>query len=562
MTCNSDTKETVISPHLTTATESDADDLRPSGPLPPCSETSQPSPRMAATEIESYDVAAAEMQKELGGGVPKSSSVYHDEGQAGCDPTALVHQLPNELLSEIFDLCSPDTLYVLLNSDTLTKELDRISQRHLLQLSQVCSRWYHVAMETPKLWSTVTVSARLWDSLDSAQTEILLSLLKTTLDRGGDHPLTLTVCTHPFNDGGERALELFVSHAHRWRVLNILPTNDPPECLRMVTGKLECLETLMFDPIESDFDQWKDVECFRVAPRLTNFKFRGLPGYLPQLPWNQITNCTHYEEKTFACLYHPLSILRCAAPDSWFKLVLDLRRCCANPDEPWNLDISSDVRHLQIWFGSGDSATTAKLLDSLTLPHASFLSLSAVTEMGPSLWACNHFLRLAHRSQFDNHLLHLSICQVIIRDTELLQCLEVLPRLQSLDLVESVHRPTRWGTRERAAPFITDKFLLALVHSPNTPALIPNLEDLRLVVTGWSIKMGGSINFSPSVLVDMLVSRVHKIYDVEGKGAFAMGLTLAHPFSVTMKPLRELYPSLLHECTELIFEGKLIFNLR
>ncbi|KAJ7647980.1 hypothetical protein FB45DRAFT_734246, partial [Roridomyces roridus] len=63
-----------------------------------------------------------------------------------------VRRLPNELLENIFDMCAPPSAHKLSFSDTPSEELTRLAKGHLLQLSQVCSRWHKIALETPRLW--------------------------------------------------------------------------------------------------------------------------------------------------------------------------------------------------------------------------------------------------------------------------------------------------------------------------------------------------------------------------------------------------------------------------
>ncbi|KAK7053617.1 hypothetical protein R3P38DRAFT_3576687 [Favolaschia claudopus] len=532
--CDPEIEQTTTCVDLPKALESDH--LPASGAMPPNPEAFHAPDHSPPTNPEANNVENPEMRTELSGILSKSSSLSSHVVSA-------VHKLPTELLSEIFDLCFPEELYYLNpTNNTPQDEFRRISQDHILQLAHVCSRWYNVAMDTPKLWTTITIHMGLWRYL-TPPVESILDMLKAVLDRGRDYPLTLTICTSAFDDAGERALELFAKHGHKWRELALYAFNPPPIALLHSTTKLERLERLHFEPLRRALRSWKDVEIFQHAPRLTKLEFRGFPNRLPKLPWNQIKSCIHYMDETVPCIYHPLTVLRNAAPGSSYELVLDLQNCSASDHEgPWGLDASSKVRDLQIWFSDRDRATTGNLFDTLNLPRVQSLALRGIRGMHFPIWACDAFLRLANRSSFYDHIFELAVCRVMVSDADLLRCLEVLPRLQTLSITECDMPSGR--TRARIPELlITDRLLRALVYSADVPALVPKLYQLRLepVID----------KYSDSAFADLVVSRVHKIYDIDNNGPFK---------TILGRERCSLSSSLLETFDELVSAGKLVFH--
>ncbi|KAK7027849.1 hypothetical protein R3P38DRAFT_2940676 [Favolaschia claudopus] len=530
--CDPETEQTTTCVDLSKAVESD--NLPGSGTLPPDPEALHPTVDLPPTNPEPNDVDSAEMRRELDGILSKGSLVSSHVVSA-------VHTLPTELLSEIFDLCFPEELYQLATTSTPQDEFRRISQDHILQLAHVCCRWYNVAMDTPKLWANISIHVYCWRHLTPPVGSIL-NMLAAALERGRNHPLTLTVCTSASNQGAERALQLFVEHGHRWREFTVSAIKRPPVPLLHATTTLERLEWLrLYSVRRSDRRSWKDVEIFQDAPRLTKLDFSGYPSGLPKLPWNQIKSCTHHVDEIFGCLHHSLTVLRNAAPGSSYQLDLDLRKCRSS-DRPWD-SVCSEVQDLQICFSACNSATTERLFDSLTLPRVQSLALQGtVSGIQFPFWACDDsFLRLADRSNFYDHIFELTICRVIVSDRDILRCLEVLPRLKSL----SITGWPRAGVGRRRGPkrVITDRLLLALVYSADVPALVPQLHELRLKPVHGK--------YSESVYVDLVFSRVRKVCDVDNNGAFRA--------TFAGRGRHRLSSSVMEAFDELVSAGKLVF---
>src|SRR6266550_2038206 len=98
-------------------------------------------------------------------------------GHSVDDPSPLTN-LPNELLSRIFVLCSDSPL----NLCCL-----RFDVPHQRTISQVCSRWRQVALSTRVLWSNVQVTEFNTVYLHR------LRLYQMWVGQAGDYPLTVSL---------------------------------------------------------------------------------------------------------------------------------------------------------------------------------------------------------------------------------------------------------------------------------------------------------------------------------------------------------------------------------
>ncbi|KAJ6593063.1 hypothetical protein B0H19DRAFT_12210 [Mycena capillaripes] len=161
------------------------------------------------TEIQRLEEALAQL---------KSDRASMEWYRTGCRSVfSPLHRLPTELLVEIFDLCSPPASDSDVSEDTTPEEeVNRIAKSHLLHLSQVCSRWYSVVMDTPRLWSTIAIDTNAWpESPTSSAT--LLSLVQSSLKRSAEFPLTMQIAVDPDHPMQQSILELLGQYSHRWK---------------------------------------------------------------------------------------------------------------------------------------------------------------------------------------------------------------------------------------------------------------------------------------------------------------------------------------------------------
>ncbi|KAJ6583289.1 hypothetical protein B0H10DRAFT_2443055 [Mycena sp. CBHHK59/15] len=124
---------------------------------------------------------------------------------------------------------------------------------------------------------------------------------------------------------------------------------------------------------------------------------------------------------------------------------------------------------------SPDDARRAleRFLASLTLPCLTGIFFHAIEyPPTPLPWPHFEFLSLSERSSFHAHLTDLALYEVIITESELLQCLAVLPALVFLSISD---QPAVLPDHTEHL-LITDTLLAALTKTTESPCLVPQLR--------------------------------------------------------------------------------------
>ncbi|KAK7013783.1 hypothetical protein R3P38DRAFT_3003941 [Favolaschia claudopus] len=434
---------------------------------------------------------------------------------------APVRRLSDELLVEIFELCRPWGLFEITENITPAQEAARVSQRHLLQLAEVCCNWHRVITGTPRLWSVITLDTSVWDQCLAPYYKIIGSL-QYSLSRGRDHHLTLRLAvSKDFHNKTltRSVVQLLCSHAHRWRDVYIWSDDGgPPQDLSLASGKLGQLRTL-----DLDVDvEWKGADVFLEAPNLRELRFKGEVASLPRLPWSQIQICQYTGNNTNHAQL-PLSSLLLATNALEFTLALDLRE--------------------HVLPVAGDSTTTSSHMETLTLQLAAddpdTIALGRYRP-SPNL----PLSQLLNRSDFSTHLLRLKL-HAILTDVDLLLCLGSLPRLEELVIVEA-----RLSDDEMdGMGVITDTFLQALLvvdGSPSAP-LIPRLNYFDVT---------SRLEFSDSLFAEVVKSRIAHLKRLDDSMIFDICL-----WWECGEPFRELSSEFVDYLTDLAARDELLFSI-
>ncbi|KAJ7094732.1 hypothetical protein B0H15DRAFT_830689 [Mycena belliarum] len=153
-------------------------------------------------------------------------------------------KLPAELLAEVFLFCIAHPTV-----------LPPTSHEPLLVLTQVCSGWRELALQTPQLWASISVS------LTSEDTDVprLAEITKQWISRAGTTcPLSITVeCSGPYANIVCEDPELvsafgalIVSHAQHLRDVDLaLPITALLPFFKLPPGTFPCLQTLALRPL-------------------------------------------------------------------------------------------------------------------------------------------------------------------------------------------------------------------------------------------------------------------------------------------------------------------------
>jgi F-box-like len=379
--------------------------------------------------------------------------------------------IPPEILSNIFTLCLP--------SDWTDRRVDARAMPVLL--SQVSMYWRHVAVSTPRLWSSMHV----W--LEPDVSDRTMNMFETWLSRTHGTLLSINVqgyspsiedeqtVTHPI-------MELILSCCHRWQHFTFDLPISLARSLSAVEDKLPCLESLFPRYLQpsKDLITFPFRNAFKNAPQLTHLTLGPYTTFSKlTVPWTQLTKFRAAMElnDVIEILHHSPNIVDIFFTCPYQKpgttpplvhlpylatLVIDTHRSPANLFDCLvvpclrNLNVSLDQ-----W--DDDDVDDTAWWDWLE-PLLSLIFRSSCSIQSFTFWT-----------------------QVIDFDADdLTRCLQAMPALQDLTLHLENGRSI-------------ENILCRLIHRSAEPCTIPKLMYLDLAP--WH----ESFNYKP--LIDMIQSR-------------------------------------------------------
>ncbi|KAJ7093856.1 hypothetical protein B0H15DRAFT_143592 [Mycena belliarum] len=382
---------------------------------------------------------------------------------------APVRRLPVELLVEIFAMSSSSNAEELTETDTPAGEMDRISKKYLLRLSQVCSHWHVVVMSTARLWSTISLNATLWPGCPTPAAN-LLGRLTTSLARGGNHPLTLQIGLDNGSDPNESlVVDALAQHSRRWRSVYLWIDLESLQCFSGAQGNIPLLEDLCITGVGHSAT---GVDVFATAPRLKSVTFEGEVIHMPHFPWEQLEHFRYITNGMQSGLHAPLALMARMRHDHVprFTLAVDVEDIDLSIEVP---PLVADVHHFSLeLLGMLSRFLAPQLLGiifkALTLPHLHGITIDRDWESPAPVWDNTHFLPFAARSSLHDSLTELEL-HFQMTDMELLDCLAVLPMLTSLIISDC-------GGAERHA-VVTDNLLRRLTwNDDHRTYLVPRLN--------------------------------------------------------------------------------------
>ncbi|KAJ6554496.1 hypothetical protein B0H19DRAFT_1029674 [Mycena capillaripes] len=412
-------------------------------------------------DLARYDAEIHMLQKALARMASERAALqqYID----GCRSiSSAVRRLPAEILTEIFALCSPEPVPFHDPREVIPDDFsDRVSQLHLLQLSQVCSSWYGIVMGTPRLWTTIAVVAA-----SSKIDPIDIEFLSRSLERSDRCPLAIH-CVGSTHIAGE-GLEMLAQHSRRWRTADIYLNAASVEFFSNAKGNVPLLERLEIGGFTRP-----GYPIFETAPKLMHVTLASLLGELPKLPWSQLRRVVYECAYSRRDIRHVLEIMPLLSRTCMLN-VCNLHLSFSTADIPFVIS-NIPILHLSLDDASDCSAphlVLGELLAALTLPCLKQLSLCS-SAYGPILWPRDHFPAFASRSSFRDTLTKLFLRHMIITEGELLECLSQTQALSEL-FIQDV--PSE-SLDEVDHVLITDSLFQHLIWVSDTSScLVPNLN--------------------------------------------------------------------------------------
>ncbi|KIJ55554.1 hypothetical protein M422DRAFT_24119 [Sphaerobolus stellatus SS14] len=195
-----------------------------------------------------------------------------------------INTLPDEILEEIFMMCSSKCLWI-----GHTDEFAWTS-------TQVCRRWRRVATSLSALWSNIDFTHDRRTDGQMSETEChqrAYEILSIIMERTQDHLLDVTYAfSDPFDS---RIVSILLSSSERWRTasLSVDFWGSHPRDLESLHGRLPELRRLSFALLLA-FDDIPAIKAFQIVPKLTDLAFAVNKEMdqshveLLKVPWEQI----------------------------------------------------------------------------------------------------------------------------------------------------------------------------------------------------------------------------------------------------------------------------------
>ncbi|ESK97756.1 hypothetical protein Moror_17382 [Moniliophthora roreri MCA 2997] len=396
-----------------------------------------------------------------------------------------IHRVPPEVLKNIFEY------------SCRINHLNMGSLPPAMTLSAVCGRWRELVLNTPSLWSSISIDYLYWER---GSCEFLNRLTCRFMERSRTSPLTLNLefCAFDFNEADDDAIstvEALVHNCSRWY--------DVTWCFRR-----QAMNNSMFAPIRGHLPmlQYLDIRADEEG------------SDEDELSWGLFSECPSLHSVSLA-IGNPLS-------DSidlpWQRIMsLTIDAGAANPDDILRvLSICPSIRRLELpsiyGFTIEPTVVRPSQLESLSitayksehlslLPHLTTPRLSSIEICGgylgrhfwgPDTWDECLFTSFLVRSSCTITSLHLR--WLPITDTQVLPLLELLPSLRTLRLQECTRTYPRTNQKNS---IVTRTFLNRLTMDCESlvTTLVPRLIHLELLVVNNGLEQ--------QALMEMLSSR-------------------------------------------------------
>ncbi|KAJ7673716.1 hypothetical protein DFH06DRAFT_1173112 [Mycena polygramma] len=434
----------------------------------------------SAPDLARYDEAIHAIQETLTRLILERKALQ-DYSDGCCSLFAPVRRLPPEILAEIFALCRPVQLRIFDPSEDYPEDAaERVSQSHLLPLSQVCCSWRETVIGTPKLWGTIETVL-----LSNHDEEI--GSLSRSIQRSASCPLTIHFAATTAS-GAKAGFDLLAPHSFRWHSLDIFVHTALLTVLGSVEGQLPVLQRL---EIGGSTHLLHDI--FTVAPELTHVTLApDAHSEPPSLPWNQLREVIYEAGNCTGDL--PFAILR-HCPRQCAFVIRNLQVTYLRVPMPALPPIVFNIQSLQWEMGDFEDDEHSQqslggLLGRLTLPCLRELTLQSCDGAPPLFWPQGDFLAFTSRSLFRENLIKLCLQDVIITTDELVECLSQMQAIQELFIQD---------VPARAHILITDGLFHSLTRTSGPACLIPHLSSFRFAC---------GLHFSETMLLGFVESRL------------------------------------------------------
>ncbi len=221
-------------------------------------------------------------------------------------------------------------------------------------LSHVCGAWRDIALSYPRLWSYIVLHL---GAIDPMEPDTVLAL-KAMISRSAQHPLDIVfeLDGNPDEYAAVPALSVILGESYRWRSMHLEISLALLERLKVVRGKIPCLESLTLKtsciPQSSRDELPEDIRSvFVEAPCLRKVALHGT-----------------YDLGDFMFPHHITHLAACVDNVSNLEVYRSLVECHLETDENHDHDIISLPHHIYLPNVRRLMVSSPSILPHLRLP--------------------------------------------------------------------------------------------------------------------------------------------------------------------------------------------------
>ncbi|KAG7087225.1 hypothetical protein E1B28_013207 [Marasmius oreades] len=403
-----------------------------------------------------------------------------------------IHRVPEEILAHIFSFCCDENI------------LDSGCPPFVLTASTVCGRWRDVVLETPSLWSSISIRLESFMSREEEgytwNSHQFTRLVKIFMERSKTAPLDLE-----FHQYGEALFELLeagltclIDHSNRWRSLKMCGPGHPlitlPSAFRRLRGHLPNLQHFLLDCSWWNRDTVSiasDLDLLSECPLLTSIELAVQAEELqlnPRFPWPQL-QFLKLEGCSLSQVGQTLASCNNLQQLELLGLFPTTQLSVASP-----ITTLDQLRYLSVERLQEDEFF--HLFQSFNLPSLSYLKIHGGRPSGPvlDLSSLKSFLVRSSCS-----ITSLTLELLPFSDVDTLHLLRLVPNLTTFSVEEQCTEDSEGRPKNK---IVTTTFLEQLVTDTGgeSTRFLPQLEDLTLSI--WPLEISGR-----QALQHMLASR-------------------------------------------------------
>ncbi|KAK0452566.1 hypothetical protein EV421DRAFT_911304 [Armillaria borealis] len=234
-------------------------------------------------QISMYD-ALLDRIDEIRSEMQSHRDVVHKSLVAYSSTLAPIRRLPTEILGAVFRSVQTSLSWKTERSGWDGPEALDFS-RGPWKLSHVCGAWRDIVLSYPQLWSHIVLQYH-WTDCPTETLHHTVPALEAMILRSAQHPLDITFDLQYINneDAAIRAFSVILEESYRWRSIDLQIPLTLLEQLKVVRGKISCLESLTmktsFIPSSSREGLPEEVRsAFIDAPRLQKVTLHHTNGF-------------------------------------------------------------------------------------------------------------------------------------------------------------------------------------------------------------------------------------------------------------------------------------------